>query len=54
MLSLLQDFSDPNIQAEYETNPKNNQLETANAVTQIVVQSETLKVLQQLQKQLQI
>ena len=52
MLSLLQDFNDPNVQPEYETNFKNNELETANAVTQTAVQSETLKVLQQLQKQL--
>lgn len=52
MLSLLQDFNDPNIQPEYETNLKNTELETANAVTQTAVQSETLKVLQQLQKQL--
>ena len=33
MLSLLQDFNDPNLQPEYETNLKNNELETANAVT---------------------
>ena len=52
MLSLLQSFSDTNIQAENDTNANNNKLETVNAVTQTAVQFETLKVLQQLQNQL--
>ena len=53
MLSLLQDFSNPNIQVDYDNNSNKNELETTNTVTQTAVQSEILKVLQQLQKQLQ-